>query len=196
MQPVNLMVDTEFLGFSPDAILAQVAIVPFSDNFIPIVEQSEDITIRSDLQLLTGRTSDESVLGFWMKQDQAVIDHVFSGECDPELAAHMIVEYFKTIQSDDQYPILWANGILSDIPILDNFLMQYTKGKHSICEFVKYSNIRDMRSIRKLAQCKSQAEFSLKEPQGSANHNAYDDCIWQIQSLKTAYDILLDLDGE
>lgn len=190
MSMLNVMIDTETLALGENAVILQVGLVTFDDKFMPL--DFLDLKIDVTASLLDGfEASKETCRDFWAKQDKNVIRSVmYEGpRMPPRDAARVLDQWFKD-NFRDQKVRVYANGILFDIPKIDNLMTRY--GMKSLTSHIKYNQIIDFRSIRTFVkeQCPDKVNVAEGLSVNNSLHNAVADSQWQISMLGALADIV------
>lgn len=166
---LDLMLDIETLGTSPDTVILSLGVVKFN----PFTEEIGDgIYIKPDVdhQLTLGRAVDPQTVEWWGQQDPAVREETFSDD------NRISLEEFTTSLNKfvAHAPRIWAQGPCFDIVILENLYRQL--GMPAPWPFYV---IRDCRTLLK-------ALGDTRTTDSSVMHNALADCINQAQAVQRA----------
>ena len=168
----HAMIDLETLGTGPDCVVLTIGGVKFNPN--DISEPWEEFYYRFDVdeQLEKGRTTQESTLEWWGKQEASVREEALGdGNRTPVL---------EVLQALNKWCVsantIWCQGPAFDICILENLLKQYNH--HTPWAFWK---IRDSRTL-----------FGImpKDPRKAMQnnlHNALADAYYQSKAIQIAY---------
>lgn len=180
---LHAMIDLETLGLDDDAVIAQIAIIVFDDDRNPVTKICLNLDITAGL--MDQFTVDPKTCKFWAGQPSNVKHAVLyqTPRIPPHDAAKILDKWLKETFKGKDF-MVWANGILFDIPKLDNLLTRY--GMKGLTERTRYSNIMDFRSVRRTAKTLYPEQFKHAENIMGDNpnmHNAEADCMWQIQML-------------
>lgn len=179
------MVDLETLGLEDNAILPEIGIVSFNENFVIL----EKMSWRPDplQQLLSGRTTTQSTIDWWLNQDIEVREKVlFSPYEECKLVAHQIQNWLHSFVN--RRSIYWTGSIKFDLKKLDTFLKDF--GEPHASSLFHYRNIRDYRTVRETYASLHPVKYDEmkmyleKELRDLVFHRAVDDCIWQIKLLE------------
>lgn len=169
---LDVMIDTETLATTPDAMILQIAAVKFDpfDDYLErgiTVADLPQLNLWLDLESQPDRQLSESTLEWWSKQDPAIQAQVFGDKNR--------VAFSEAIQQTHQFiwntGRIWAQGIQFDISLLENAYrsldMPYSWS---------YWQARDSRTLLDLV--------SVNLP--AATHNAIDDCFRQVVGVQKA----------
>lgn len=131
------MWDIETMGTGPDAIILSIGGIKFDPNGEKMIDGFHYRFNVND-QEAKGRTTDESTLEWWGKQDNKVIEVAFGdeGRTDvTEILRHMSRWYVGVNK-------IWAQGVVFDMGILENIYKQY-----GIPHPWKFWDVRDSRTL-------------------------------------------------
>ena len=159
---MNLMLDLETLSTEPDAMVFDVAVVPFDDNG---VVGDDHLGVLFFPQ--TGHIDPGTVV-WWMRKESCLLTQT---NCSETEAAEKIWEYLNRRQDFR----LWAMPTSFDCIILEQFLKRNGHGNKLPIDFRKW---RDVRTVRELAWWPEP-----EKREGHVTHNPYDDCVRQIDTL-------------
>ena len=162
----NTMVDLETLGVGESAVFPVLCAVRFDMETGEIGDCFYRNISVSD-QLNSGRTTDGKTIEWWLKQDILARESLMA---DGSPLRVVLTEFWKWM-----YPgaIVWANGIDFDLSIL-----QHAYNRNTPWEFW---NQRDSRTVVKLSGINTK-EIVFE----GTKHNAKDDCVYQINTLRMA----------
>jgi len=168
----NAMIDIETLDTSPSSVVLSVGGVKF--NPFSTEEPWDKVHWRLDIetQLGMGRTTSESTLEWWSKQDQAIQDDAFSEDNRVDLH-EFIKDLNKWVTGADE---IWCQGPQFDMVILEDLFKQLDHHKNW-----QFWQIRDSRTLFKMLP-----EDPRKDVQEDA-HNAMADAYWQAKCVQQAY---------
>ena len=162
----HAMIDLETLGTTPDCVVLTIGGVKFDPNSISSPRDELYFRFEVDEQLAKGRTTLESTLEWWGKQEESVREEALGdGNRTPVL---------EVLQALNKWCVgadtIWCQGPVFDIAILENLYRQYDH--HIPWAFWK---IKDSRTL-----------FGImpKDPRKAidfAAHNALEDC--KVQAL-------------
>lgn len=157
----HAMIDLETLGTTPDCAVLTIGGVKFDPNLIHKPTQEFYYRFEVNEQLDKGRTTLESTLEWWGKQDEAVREEAL-GDGNRTPVIEVLQALNKWCVGVDAF---WCQGPAFDICILENLYRQYDH--HIPWAFWK---IKDSRTL-----------FSImpKDPRKEINfsaHNALEDC--------------------
>ena len=155
------MIDLETLGFTPDTTVLTIGGVKFDPNSISECTQEFYYKFEVDEQIESGRTTDDSTLQWWGRQDKTVMEEAMGPDNRTP-----VIEVLKALNKwCVGVDSLWAQGPTFDMVILENM---YRQNNHHIPW--KFWNIRDSRTL-----------FGIMpvDPRKAMNfdaHNALEDC--------------------
>lgn len=190
---INVMVDIETLGVGKNPVILQIGIVLFNEKFQHIGHLNLHVdTVES---ILEGYEVESGAVKFWKDQGSGLRDSVIATSANdisgmtPQHAAASINRFLgKNVKGDFT---IWANGILFDIPKIDNLLEKF--GYKSLTDRTRYNLVYDTRTLYSAAKQINLEAFehakSLCNSDGNA-HNALADCAWQIGMLSATMSIL------
>lgn len=190
MSRIGLMLDIETLGIASDAVVIEIAMVPFDlydeDRFADHVGEFREY-LPVDPQIAAGSTVSASTLAWWMGSDQvsdrARIRMSKRLEGDTPMLAKVLeraafnMRSWRKAANGDGFE-LWAKGPQFDVVILERLLN--TAGIHIP---YKYNEVRDLRTLIK------EADLDLElvtKPKDFIAHSALSDCRFQIASYYAA----------
>lgn len=187
---LNLMVDKETLALHENAVIVQIGLVVFDGNFNPVTEL--DLKIDVTASLLDGFEADSGTArGFWAKQPAAVIRSVlYDGpRLPPRDAARVLDKWLKDVFKGKDFAV-WANGILFDIPKMDNLFKRY--GMKPLTDRTRYNLVYDFRTLRAAAKQLYPLQYAHANEllKNDSLHNALADCHWQVAMLSAVMAIL------
>lgn len=186
---LSLMADTETLALHDNAVILQIGLVAFDENFNIVGQLDMRLDIASSL--MDGFESDpKTARDFWGKQPAEVTRSVMYDQprLPPKDAARVIDRWMKETFKGEF--TICANGILFDIPKLDKFMTRY--GMKGISERTKYNRVYDFRTMRSVAKQLFPKELEHAESimVNNMQHNAISDCMWQIGMMDAIMAIL------
>lgn len=162
----HAMIDLETLGTGPDCVVLTIGGVKFNPNTISSPREELYHKFEVDEQLNKGRTTLESTLEWWGKQEESVREEAL-GDSNRTPVLEVLHALNKWCVGVDT---IWCQGPAFDIVILENLFKQYNH--HIPWPFWK---IKDSRTL-----------FGImpKDPRKAidfAAHNALEDC--KVQAL-------------
>lgn len=182
---LHFMVDLETTDVSPSTHILSLAIVMF-DPFTR--REPNKLFTRHHKFGLTdqkGGTVSCSTLEWWMKTNPAYFQELCAEppEHAPTLADTLsdISSWFEDIRDSDKKVRVWCTGTF-DVDILNN---AFRRLFGITTPLVRYHEVRDVRVMRQVM-----SDFGLEEQEWPASHNAYDDCLRQIDYVRTVYKAL------
>lgn len=191
---MELMIDIEALGKSPDSIILTIGAQLFDPTsehewvegtvLDPVTRDRipGELNIRIDVdeQEALGRTTDEDTIAWWAKQSPEAQEEAMGLEDRFKLAdaLNQLVRMAQTCGGKRNVRV-WSKGPTYDIMMLENAMTQV--GIRPPWEFW---NVRDARTVFGL--CPS---LDTKK-NGPISHRALDDCRKQITLLRESFKIL------
>lgn len=182
------MIDLETLAMDDDAIIPQIGAVVFDNKTYEIIDEFCECINIMDLKK-HGFAKDKDTVQWWSEQDKAIRDSVMNGKkLGVEVAGEFdafLNKHFEKINFD-----IWANGILFDIPKIDYFMFYFDFAPLTMR--TRYNRVFDFRTLRNITRNNFMDVFTEKESllDPGAQHNALDDCRWQLGSLKACMDTI------
>lgn len=199
MSRLGLMLDVETLGVSSQAVVTEVAMIPFDmydeDRFSDHVGEYRDY-LPLDPQVATGAICEASTIKFWMEQDNKArlkMANRLAGDAGTlaralERAAHTILTWRNSANADltqeqrdagESNFELWAKGPQFDVMLLERLL-----SSAGIRLPWVYHEVRDLRTLIKEADLNLDTEVT--KPVDYVQHSAKSDCRFQIASYYAA----------
>jgi len=157
----HAMIDLETLGTTPDCAVLTIGGVKFDPNLIHKPTQEFYYRFEVNEQLDKGRTTLESTLEWWGKQDEEVREEAL-GDGNRTPVIEVLQALNKWCVGIDA---VWCQGPAFDICILENLYRQYDH--HIPWAFWK---IKDSRTLFGIMPKDPRKEFDF------AAHNALEDC--------------------
>jgi hypothetical protein len=190
------MLDLETFGLDDDGLIFQIGAVAFDDDYNIVSEFNQSLSIVDGL--LNGFTITPSTLDFWKRElkgntwTQDQIFELFHSDVKCKEAAENFHGWIEEVTEGKQFQ-LWANGILFDVPKADNLLKRF--GFKSLTDRTRYSNIEDLRTLRKTTRRINpkgleKVESVLRAKYKENVHNAVFDCHYQIELFQACMSIL------
>lgn len=165
---MDVMLDLETMDYRTSGVILTFGAIKFDPN--SNAEPGDGIYFRLnvDEQFALGRTSDQSTLDWWAKQDPAVMEEAFNEEERISLE-----EFDKSLRKflvgvDN----IWAQGPTFDIVILEHLFEQM-----KVSVPWRFWQIRDSRTLFKVL-----GEPREKDRAGA--HNALIDCYYQAKGVQ------------
>lgn len=167
MSRFALMIDIETLGLSPGAAVTQV-------GYCVADIETREYTLPPRALFLNpndqGREIDFGTVQWWMKQDRAVADGVFSDKAERVHHAHAF-NVMQSIVREHERCEVWASPAMFDLPILTSLW----GGKKPWV----YNMERDLMTLYKLLD----PSKLLEPPDNGKAHDAAADAHWQMEYL-------------
>jgi hypothetical protein len=168
---LDIMLDIESLGVTPDAVMLTFGAVKFSP--FDKIEPHNGIYHRldADEQIEKGRSVMDDTLAWWLKQSAEAQEEAM-GESGRISVISFLAELNRYLVGVDK---IWAQGTIFDIIILENMYKMYGQPVPW-----RYWQIRDSRTLFDLG------DDSAKKNNESA-HNALADAYFQAISVQDIY---------
>lgn len=163
----NIMLDLETFGIDPNAAIIAIGAVQFFPEKNELGEEFyRNINLQSAVD--AGGLIDPNVVVWWMKQEQAARESLFTDEQEDPLihSVHSVLSDFSLWISSlsDEEPVIWGNGAA-----FDNVVLRQSYKRISLPEPWSYKNDRCYRTIREMyPDIKPDEYIGIK-------HNALDD---------------------
>ncbi|QJI52284.1 hypothetical protein [Cronobacter phage JC01] len=170
----DVMIDIETLGRSPGCSVLSIGAVAF-DRYTGEIGETFYCCMGYENARAFGHV-DPDTLEWWQKQSDAAKQDAFNGSDNPRESA------LKFIQWLDGNDLVWGNGSVFDITILEAWFAQL----HLPTPW-KFWNIRDVRTAVDLAGINP-----LKFEREGTFHNALDDAIHQVKYMSAGIQWLRD----
>lgn len=170
-----LMIDTETLSLSPDAVVLQVGLVKMELDAGELLLPPTNIFMSLDEQTALGRRADARTVQWWMSQDPAVAKSVFlTAESEKHVDRVSIANLRLRLREliDDETTV-WAWPSTFDIPLLVNMF-----GGEGGAPW-RYNRVRDLKTLSEALD----PDRQLVPPENTAAHNAAADAEWQMAYL-------------
>lgn len=170
----NVMIDIETLNTSADAVIMSIGGVKFSFDEDYTETFYTSISIESNLR--HQRTISESTLKWWMRQSEKAKEVFF----EPKAELAEALQAFSKWLFNKYEGGVWSNGAAFDIPILEHAYRQL-----DLSIPWHYYKVRCMRTYRNLPGAES-----IATPDYGVAHNALDDAIQQVNTLRLIHNKL------
>ena len=189
---IDIVVDIETLGTKTNSTIIQLSAVAFNITNDEICEKFDEyVDIEKENMVVDGST-----IKWWLNTDKELLSEILLNQrCLP--IDNVIKHFYNWVNCkdrsdpDNRKTYLWGNGIL-----FDNKMIQAQMEKHNLQYPIFYKNDRDMRTILELASLKSGlSENYIKDlckREDLHEHNALDDCLFQIDVIRKCYSIIMD----
>lgn len=183
---IDLMIDIETLGTSPDAIVIGIAAVLFNSETGEIIQRRFWMP-NQRLQEEAGRTMDKSTLIWWGEQigktsnpmKDRLLHMVQGSDANKEMASDILDDLIQIAAGCDGY--FWCKGVGFDFPILKSYFKSF--GLES--PFESNGGFRrqcDSRQLRIFWE-RLTGEKYTPLPNDLTPHNPMDDCLIQIAEV-------------
>lgn len=187
-QRVDIMTDIETLGKESDSTVFQISALSFDIKTGEILDEfNQIIDIEKEQMKVDGNT-----IKWWLNTNHNLMKELILNK-NSKPSKDVIKNFYEwiSIQSYDIKNVyLWGNGIL-----FDNKMIQTQMKKHEYAYPIFYRNDRDLRTLLDLASHKSKLSEkelkSLVKDKSETEHNALDDCKFQIRLACECYKILI-----
>ena len=186
---LGIMLDVETFGLSPNAVVWQVALLPFD------LQEPDPLTylgwreyLPVNPQVEAGNFIEAATLEWWMNQS-AEARALMQGNLEGDLAQlQRTIEglAFQLIQIrglSNRFE-LWAKGPQFDVVLIERLL--------TMCRLdipYKYGEIRDLRTLIAAAELANKG-LDVPKPKDYVPHSALSDCTYQILQYKAAMENL------
>lgn len=164
---IEIMLDLETLSTQSNAAIVQLSAVSFDRAHI-----FNERIARSSYNHLLGRFAiSVDTLNWWEQQPSQVRNYVMGGVLHPATVLEMFSKWIKALPEE---PIVWANPVIFDMPILEH--------AYSAFDLPYPLNARNYRCFRTMSE-----EFAsiIPRDRSKVTHNAFEDCLEQITHLQT-----------
>lgn len=186
---IDVMTDIETLGTNADSTIIQIAAIAFdikTGEEIARFNKVADISKNERPLNVSGST-----LQWWTNVNAELFKELLhSGEDSSEDVLLHFYAWLKGLSDDPRNLYLWGNGIL-----FDNKMIQHQFESLGLTYPIFYRNDRDVRTIVELTSHKTGlSEKALRDRYYDENlvaHNAFDDCINQINMVVNCYKELM-----
>lgn len=167
----HAMIDIETLGARPDTVVLTIGGVKFDPNWTDGSFDEFYYRLEVDDQLEQGRSTDQSTLDWWAKQDPAVMEEAL-GDGNRTPIDDVLNQLRRWCVGVDA---IWCQGSTFDVPILENLHRQY---EHHVPW--AFWQIRDSRTLFQIMP-----EDPKKKIKFNAHH-ALDDCKVQASCVQSS----------
>ena len=162
----HAMIDLETLGTGPDCVVLTIGGVKFNPNEVSDTHNEFYYRFDVDEQLAKGRTTLDSTLEWWGRQEKSVRDEALGDE-----GRTPVLDVLKHLNKwCVGVDVIWCQGPAFDIVILEHMYRQYQH--HVPWPFWK---IRDSRTLFSIMPNDPRKEIDFDA------HNALEDC--KVQAL-------------
>lgn len=186
---LGVMIDIETFGLSPNAVVWQIAALPFDlqdpdpdmylgwREYLPVNPQVE-----------AGNTIEASTLEWWMNQEKearVLMTGNLTGDLQ-KLQRTIETLVFQLIQIRNLSAgfELWAKGPQFDVVIIERLF--------TMCRLdipYKYGEVRDLRTLINVSELENKG-LNVPKPKDYVAHSALSDCVYQVLQYKAAMDNL------
>jgi len=192
---LNAQIDLETLGLESNAVIVQIGAIIYDDMDWNIVG-TYGRYLSMNQQIVEGRTLTPSTVEFWKKQRED--GHVTPERWEdlfnsPNPPAEVAVEFVEWFQQWEGVRI-WANHLLFDVVKMDHFLSQFYQPKLS--SLTKYNMMEDLATLKYAVLARDKIagrdliDGLYKEHKALTQHDAVDDCIFQMHCQRAFEDFL------
>lgn len=175
----DLMVDLETLGTAPNAVITEVALVPFnraSQGDHATKSESLVMRLNCEEQERRGRRTYVGTLLWWLERDPDYISNALQGGLALDMATRNIATYISGVNPAR----IWAKSPTFDLNIIRNLLAY--NSEHGIPW--SYKQERDVRNSDDLSKLLPDNTIVR------AHHDAYKDCLAQIVHVQMEWHLL------
>lgn len=192
MSYLDFMVDLETLGLGNEPVIIQIGCTHFDIETGKIISSFESLVDPSSC-VEKGLKVDGSTVEWWLKQDKNVqskvlVDSLRDGKKLIEVLLDLWVYISESQVNQENKEIrVWSNGLLADVKWLES--------AHTKCGLKtpwKYNQVSDVRTIVDLAWRKAKINVKDLIQFEGEQHNAIDDCKYQVQFVHKAYTVLMN----
>ena len=168
----HAMIDLETLDTKPSCQILSLGAVKF--NALTNSEPHSELYIKPDIdqQDANGRTSSDSTIEWWSKQDSKAMEEAFSAEGRMDIDT-MLTQLTKWLVGVD---VIWGHGYGFDITILEDLYRNWNRPIPW-----QFWQVKDSRTL--FSCCKVDPRKAMQ----SDLHNALADSYFQAKSVQVAY---------
>ena len=168
----HAMIDLETLDTKPSCQILSLGAVKF--NALTNSEPHSELYIKPDIdqQDANGRTSSDSTIEWWSKQDSKAMEEAFSAEGRMDIDT-MLTQLTKWLVGVD---VIWGHGYGFDITILEDLYRNWNRPIPW-----QFWQVKDSRTL--FSCCKVDPRKAMQ----SDLHNALADAYFQAKSVQVAY---------
>lgn len=188
MKERNVMIDIETLGTKRDSLVFSICCVEFDSKFNVLSNYYKTISIESLLN--AGLVIDTNTLNWWISTDKELFLKLISNVnlVDVKEALIGFETYLLTIEKKCKDYEIWTKSPSFDCVILTELFERILGTSNKKIIESKFRDYRDVRTAISIADSISgkntYSEFKNTNKNEYHSHNAYDDCVKQIESLK------------
>lgn len=189
MEHIDLMLDLETLSTDFNAVIIQLAAVPFHLNGTPIGPDVSNfnLLVNPISAVKAGAKVNGDTVEWWLKQDANVVNKVFVKAISEGRTLKEVLEAFTAYIEDlkKRFNVkqvrIWGNGIKAD--------NVWVESSYKMCGLKYPVSFRDDADVRTLVLLGREfgIDFKDKIPFVGDKHNAIDDCTHQIKYLTSIY---------
>lgn len=181
--------DIETLGRRPGCVVTQIAITRFDKRGVSVDAESWHLAVEPQMREANASIDPQTLL-WWSQQDRALFQEQLTGETRFGTFAQELLSYFvRAEDSSDPDRRIWVCG-----PDFDAAILYALYDKHCMTAPWKYNNVRDVRTLRKLAKASS-AGFEVASLVNVRPHDALSDALQQAKEVIECCKVLgVDLD--
>lgn len=176
----SIMLDLETMGNRSNSTIVSIAAVPFNMNTGEISNNYfyEIVDLQSCLNI--GLKVQSSTILWWMEQSKEARKEICKPGKDISLVLSKLTNFFNDYNEDIE---IWGNGVRFDIGLLED--------AYYACKYDKLPwNFRYERDVRTLVSFAP--HIKEQTPNVGTSHNAYYDCIFQINYCHSTYKYLME----
>lgn len=171
----HVMLDTETLGTTADAVIMSIGAVKFDLDSTAISDCGFYASITVESNLILGRRIQEDTLTWWLKQTAGAQRVFHEGKTSLGIALTDLADW---IGKDNMF--VWSNGADFDLPILSHAFNQI-----GVDVPWKFWNSRCFRTYKNLPGAKN-----VRAPAVGEKHNALSDAYQQVQTVQAIHKAL------
>lgn len=184
MKGTHIMTDIETLGTSEGSTIFQIAAAAFN---METGEIKSEINLKMDISTTEDLNVDGDTLKWWLKTDKELLTKLLEEGSLTEI--EMMTQFNEWIESQEDQPKLWGNGIL-----FDNQKIKHKLELLGLKYPIFYRNDRDVRTILALASAVSGiSDYKIRENierEEEVAHDAMDDVYKQIRLVCYCYELI------
>ncbi|AUR95657.1 ribonuclease H-like domain protein [Vibrio phage 1.210.O._10N.222.52.C2] len=188
MSDIFVMLDLETLGNRINPVIVQISAVAFTLEGGSVSEEFNVLVDRESCENV-GLETNESTLQWWSEQSKEAKSIVFDNSKDRlgiRNALQHFDRYLKSLKHYGDNVYLWGNGIRAD----NVWLLSAYKAIGAE-DPISYNQDLDYRTLHYLSKKKTGIDFKKQTEFKGVQHNAIDDCKYQIECAVKMWESLL-----
>jgi hypothetical protein len=182
-ETLNFMIDIETLGLENDAVIVEIAMIPFTKNVI-LMDFAYQSYIDWSVQLF--RSISSSALKWWLNQDRELMEKTLKPENHTTLNYALNMLRAKTYRCYDAFrldnpsleQIFWSKPPSFDLKILEHAYKNTTENP-PWCQ----QKTMDVRTLEIIPEIKNLKRTEQK-------HSAFGDALFQIRQVQEFYKMI------